>query len=129
MCCAVLSHSFLSHSLRPHGLKPVRLFCPWGFSRQEYWSGLPCPPPGDLPNPGIKPRSPTLQADSLSCKLPGKPKNTGKGSLPLFQGIFSTQVSNQSLLHCRQILYQLRHWGTLVRYGRAENSIVLYDYD
>ena len=36
-----------------------------GFSRPEYWSGLPCPPPGDLPNPGIKPRSPTLQADSL----------------------------------------------------------------
>ena len=35
------------------------------FSRQEYWSGLPCPPPGDLPNPGIKPRSPALQADSL----------------------------------------------------------------
>ena len=36
-----------------------------GFSRPEYWSGLPCPPPGDLPNPGIKPRSPELQADSL----------------------------------------------------------------
>ena len=36
-----------------------------GFSRQEYWSGLPGPPPGDLPNPGIKPRSPTLQADSF----------------------------------------------------------------
>ena len=35
-----------------------------GFSRQEYWSGLPCPPPGDLPSPGIEPRSPTLQADS-----------------------------------------------------------------
>ena len=35
-----------------------------GFSRQEYWSGLPFPPPGDLPNPGIEPRSPTLQADS-----------------------------------------------------------------
>ena len=34
----------------------------WGFPRQEYWSGLPCPPPGDLPNPGIEPRSPTLQA-------------------------------------------------------------------
>ena len=33
-----------------------------GFSRQEYWSGLPCPPPGDLPNPGIKPRYATLQA-------------------------------------------------------------------
>ena len=35
------------------------------FSRQEYWSGLPFPPPGDLPDPGIKPRSPTLQADAL----------------------------------------------------------------
>ena len=36
-----------------------------GFSRQEYWSGLPFPSPGDLPDPGIKPRSPALQADSL----------------------------------------------------------------
>ena len=43
------------------------------FSRQEYWSGLPCPPPGDLPNPGIKPRSPTLQADSLPSESPGRP--------------------------------------------------------
>ena len=39
------------------------------FSRQEYWNGLPCPPPGDLPNPGIKPRSPTLQVDSLPTEL------------------------------------------------------------
>ena len=38
---------------------------PMAFSRQEYWSGLPCPPPGDLPDPRIKPRSPPLQADSL----------------------------------------------------------------
>ena len=38
---------------------------PMGFSGQEYWSGLPCPPPGDFPNPGIEPGSPTLQADSL----------------------------------------------------------------
>jgi len=44
-----------------------------GFSRQEYWSGLPCPPPGDLPNPRVKPRSPALQADSLSDEPPGKP--------------------------------------------------------
>ena len=36
-----------------------------GFSKQEYWSGLPCPSPGDLPDPGIEPRSPALQADSL----------------------------------------------------------------
>ena len=43
-----------------------------GFSRQEYWSGLPCPPPGHLPNPVIEPRSPALQADSLPVELPGK---------------------------------------------------------
>ena len=45
-----------------------------GFSQQEYWSGLLCPPPGDLPNPGIEPRSPKLQADSLPSEPPGKPK-------------------------------------------------------
>ena len=49
----------------PHGLQPTRLLCPWGFSRQEYWIGLPCPPPGDLPHPGTEPRSPALRADSL----------------------------------------------------------------
>ena len=43
------------------------------LSRQEYWSGLPRPPPGDLPNPGIKPRSSALQADSLQSEPPGKP--------------------------------------------------------
>ena len=43
-----------------------------GFSRQEYWSGLPFPSPGDLPDPGIEPRSPALQADALTFELPGK---------------------------------------------------------
>ena len=43
-----------------------------GFSRQEDWSGFPCPPPGDLPNPGMELRSPTLQEDSLPTELPGK---------------------------------------------------------
>ena len=42
-----------------------------GFSRQEYWSGLPFPSPGDLPDPGIEPRSPTLQADALTSAPPG----------------------------------------------------------
>ena len=59
-------------TLRPCGLQPTRLLCPWGFSRQEYWSGLPCPPPGDLPNLGIEPRSPALQADSLLSEPPGQ---------------------------------------------------------
>ena len=43
-----------------------------GFSRQEYWSGLPFPSPGDLPDPGIEPRSPALQADALTSEPPGK---------------------------------------------------------
>ena len=48
---------------------------PMGFSRQEYWSGLPFPSPGDLPDPGTEPRSPALQADTLTYEPPGKPKN------------------------------------------------------
>ena len=44
-----------------------------GFSRQEYWSGLPHPPPGDLSDPRIEPRSPKLQVDSLPLVPPGKP--------------------------------------------------------
>ena len=66
-------------------LSCVRLFVtPWtvacqpplslGFSRQEYWNGLPFPSPGDLPNPRIEPRSPTLQADALTSEPPGKPR-------------------------------------------------------
>ena len=51
-----------------------------GFSRQEYWSGLPFPSPRDLPNPGIEPRSLTLQADSLLTELWGKPRSGVAGS-------------------------------------------------
>ena len=65
-------------------LSRVQLFAtPWivahqaplsmGFSRQEYWSGLPFPSPGDLPDPGIEPRSPALEADTLTSEPPGKP--------------------------------------------------------
>ena len=65
-------------------LSRVRLFAtPWtvaheappsmGFSKQEYWSGLPLPSSGYLPDPGIKPRYPTLQADVLTSEPPGKP--------------------------------------------------------
>ena len=68
-------------------LSRVQLFAtPWtvayqaslsmGFSRQEYWSGLPFPSPGDLPNPGIEPRSPALEADTLTSEPPGKPNTS-----------------------------------------------------
>ena len=62
----------MSDSLRPHGLShqaPPSM----EFSRQEYWSGLPFPSAVDLPNPGIKPRSPTLWADDLPSEPPGNP--------------------------------------------------------
>ena len=58
------------------------------FSRPEYWSAKSLPSPGDLPNPGIRPGSPTLQqADSLAAEPQGKPKNTQEGSLSLLQWI------------------------------------------
>ena len=142
MCACVqacmLSHPVMSDPLPPHRLQPARLLCPWGFSRQEYWSGLSCLPSGDLPNPGIEPRSPTLQTDSLLSEPPGKPKNTGVGSLSLFQAVFLTQESNRHLLHCRWIIYQdgaRRTANTNIAFGTRINrrqksskngNIVLY---
>ena len=74
-CVCVYAHSLqLCLTLQPHG--PAMLLCPWGFSRQEYWRELPCPPSGDLPNPGIQPMSPAspmLQVDALPTEPPGKP--------------------------------------------------------
>ena len=113
-----------------------------GFSRQECWSELPFPSPGDLPDSGIKPMSSALWADSLQSEPPEKPKsevkwskscsvmsdsllpyglyspwnspgqNTGTGSLFSLQGIFPTQGLNPRLPHCRPILYQLSHQGS-----------------
>ena len=83
--------SVMSSSLQLYGLfscfSHVQLFATlWtaahqaplsmGFSRQECWTGLPCPPPGDLPNPGIEPMSPALQADSLPLSHQGSPFGT-----------------------------------------------------
>ena len=83
-------------------------FFTFGATRdaQEYWSGKPIPSPGDLPNPGIEARSPTLQEPAW------KPKNTGVGSLSLFQQIFPTQEWNWGLLHCTLILYLLSYQGS-----------------
>ena len=67
---------------------------------------------GNLPNPGTEPTSPALLVDSLPSEPPGKPKNTGVGSLSVLQGIFPSLESNQGLLHCRWILYQLSYQGS-----------------
>ena len=108
------SHSVISDSLQPHGLvhgilqARILEWVAFLFSR-------------GLPNPGIKPRSPTLQADSLPAEPQGKPKNTGMGSLSLLQGIFQTQESNRGLLHYRRIFYQevnirVKYQGSLILY-------------
>ena len=71
-CCCLIA-KLCPTLLRPHGLKPARLFYPWDFPRQDYWSGVPLPSPRDLPDPGIKPVSPELQADSLPLSRKGSP--------------------------------------------------------
>ena len=87
-------------------LSRVQLFVtPWtvanqaspsmGFSRQEYWSGLLFPSPGDLPDPGIEPGSPTLQADSLPSEPPGKPK--------LYYRVFLNVEINLNLIGLREL--------------------------
>ena len=94
---AVLSHSVMSDSLQPCGLKPAKLLCPWGFSRQEYWSGLSCPPPGDHPNPGIEPR---LTLYCLSHQrdvflIPGLGRSPGgrQGNLPQYSSLENSMDS------------------------------------
>ena len=93
-----------------------------GILQARILEWVPFPSPGDLPNPGTEPRSPALQEDSLPAESPGKPKNTGVGSLSLLQGIFLTQESKQSLLHCRRILYQLSYDGSPVSTEKYNNN-------
>ena len=81
-------------------------------------------PPGDLPNPRIKPRSPALQEDSLLSEPSRKPKNIGVSSLSLLQGNFPTQGLNQGLLYCRGILYQLSYPGSPGRAFQVEISVI-----
>ena len=94
----------MSDSSWTHGL-----YSPWNTPGQNTGVGCLSLLQRDLSNPGIEPRSPALQADSLPAEPQRKPKNTGVGSLSLFQGIFPTQESNRGPLHCRWILYQLSY--------------------
>ena len=87
------------------------------LSRQEYQSGLPFPPPGDLLDPGIEPESPVspaLQEDSLPAEPLGKPIISGS-----LQRIFPTQGSNPDLLYYRQVLYCLSH-QLLLKHAQRE---------
>ena len=96
------------HQLRPHGP-----YSPWNSPGQNTGVGNLSLLQDNLPNPGIKPRSPGLRADSLPAEPQGKPKNIGVCSLSLLQGICLTQETNQGLCHCRRIFYQLSYEGSL----------------
>ena len=68
-----------------------------GFPRQEYWSGLPFPSPGNLPNPGIEPRSLALQANSLPCEPPGKPLTSREDATERLKSVNQEGGSHQTL--------------------------------
>ena len=109
LCCALsLSCVQLCNPMRVACQAPLSM----GILQARVQEWVAMPSSGDLTNPGIKPRSPTLQADSLPAEPPGKPMNTGVGSLSLLQGIFLTQELNRGFLHCRWILNQLSYQGS-----------------
>ena len=85
VCVCVHINTYIIFDIVIQSLSYVQLFCnpmdysppaklPMGFHRQKYWSGLPFPSPGNLPDPGIEPKSPALQVDYLPTELPGKPR-------------------------------------------------------
>ena len=76
------------------------------FSRQEFWSGLPLPSPGNLSNLGVRPWSPTRQADSLLSELPGKPGGRGENS--------------KEVIRCRPY-----HWALTICQARASTAEIL----
>ena len=88
------------------------------FSYQNTGVGKPFPSPEDLPNPGIEPRPPTLQADSLPAEPQGKPKNTGVDSLSLLQWIFPIQESLSPALQADSLPTELS--------GKPQTLMVIY---
>ena len=109
LCYAVLTRSVVSNSFWPHGLIACQAPLSLGILQARILEWVAIPFSRGSSNPGIEPRSPVLQVDSLPAKPPGKPKNTGVGNLCLLQGNFLIQELNWGVLHCRRILYQLSY--------------------
>ena len=81
-----------------------------GFSREEYWSKLPVPTPRDLPNPGIEPGSPTLQADSLPSEPPAKPMTNIESILKSRDIIFLTKAHIIKAVVFPVVMYRCESW-------------------
>ena len=103
-----------------------------GISRQEYWSGLPFPSPGDLPDPGIEPRSPTLQADTLPSESQGKHKIVLKKWPIIFWHFYNKQFLCPVLpsISCQGCLFQFWkvkwHEGLIYRYNKLPLHSILW---
>ena len=80
------------------------------FSRQEYWSGLPFPSPGDLPDPGIEPGSPASQADALTSEPPGKPMINLDSVLKSSDITLLTKVSTVKAMVFPVVTYECENW-------------------
>ena len=118
----MLSFKVVSNSLQPHGLQPTRLFSPWGFFRQEYWSGLPSPPPGDLPNPGIEPTSLIISCIWQVEPLPLAP--SGKPKLHTVKCNFTKVQNHLSLLpRCNSFLQYMWYYTFLYLIGNQNISL------
>ena len=114
----VLSHLVVSDYLRPHGLQPARLICPWGVSRQEYWSRLPCPPPEIFPTQGSNPGSQHCRWIFYQLSQQGSPRILEWVAYPFSRGTSwprnQTRVSwiasgYQQFCHLFLIIYNSSH--------------------
>ena len=103
VCVCVSVHVCLITQLCLTLCNPITVAHQAPLSRQENCSGLPCSPPGDLPNPGIEPRSPTLQAGSLQSELPGKP------TWPLWSAL-NPRIYSQKKKPAKIINYAFKTW-------------------
>ena len=110
---SVVSDSLRPHGTSVHGILQARIL-EWVAMQSSRGSS----------QPWYRTQVSHMATNSLQCEPPGKPKNTGVGSLSLLQGIFPTQESNWGLLHCRQILYPLIYQGSL----SIDKSTILLSY-
>ena len=110
VCVCVCVYSVTCRSLWPHRLQPTRLLCPWDFSRQEYWCGLPFPSSGDFPSPRLQPISPASPAlaggvDSLPLQHLGT-----LSSIP-YPELIVSQTSISSILYYPTLQLKQTHLG------------------
>ena len=107
--CVPCLVTHLCPTLWPHGQRSLAGYSPWGFSRPG-WNGFPCPPPGDLPNPGIEPRSPASQVDSLPSEPSGKPEAVPREGLLVWANAQLPLISRTGFLLVLPVAWSQIAW-------------------